>query len=84
EQSRRDIVEQFDVAPEQVTLVHNGIDTALFRPLADIEQRPFRIMTTASADQPLKGLRFLLEAVAELRQTFPQLELLVVGRLKEE
>ncbi|PCO06524.1 glycosyltransferase family 1 protein [Microbulbifer flavimaris] len=83
EQSRRDIVEQFDVAPEQVTLVHNGIDTALFRPLADIEQRPFRIMTTASADQPLKGLRFLLEAVAELRQTFPQLELLVVGRLKE-
>lgn len=83
EQSHRDIVQQFGVEPEQITLVHNGIDTALFRPIADIESRPFRIMTTASADQPLKGLRFLLEAVAELRQHFPQLELLVVGRLQE-
>ncbi|AOS98375.1 GDP-mannose-dependent alpha-(1-2)-phosphatidylinositol mannosyltransferase [Microbulbifer aggregans] len=83
EQSRRDIVDQFGVNTDRITLVHNGIDTALFRPRPDIAQRPFRIMTTASADQPLKGLRFLLDAVAQLRESFPQLELLVVGRLQE-
>ncbi|WP_237065474.1 glycosyltransferase family 4 protein [Microbulbifer guangxiensis] len=83
EQSRRDIVEQFGVRPERISLVHNGIDTTLFRPRPDIEPRPFRIMTTASADQPLKGLRFLLEAVAGLRKEIPGVELLVVGSLQE-
>ncbi|GAA5525380.1 phosphatidyl-myo-inositol mannosyltransferase [Microbulbifer aestuariivivens] len=83
EQSRRDIVQQFGVAPERITLVHNGIDTTIFCPRPEIEKQPFRIMTTASADQPLKGLRFLLEAVAQLRDVFPQLELLVVGRLNQ-
>ncbi|MCW8128177.1 glycosyltransferase family 4 protein [Microbulbifer halophilus] len=82
-QSRRDIVEQFGVAPEQVELVYNGIDTEVFRPQPHIRRRPMRIMTTASADQPLKGLRFLLQALASLRPRYPDLELLVVGRLEE-
>jgi glycosyltransferase involved in cell wall biosynthesis len=43
---------------------------------------PFRLMCTASADQPLKGLKFLLKAVAQLRTRYPQLSLLVVGKPK--
>lgn len=82
-QSERDIVEQFGVTPEQIELVYNGIDTEVFRPQPRIRRRPLRLMTTASADQPLKGLRFLLQALAELRQRHPDLELLVVGRLQE-
>lgn len=82
-QSLNDIVAQFGVRPEQLKLIYNGIDTNIFMPQADVPQNPMRIMTTASADQPLKGLRFLLQAIALLKARYPQLELLVVGKLKE-
>ncbi|WP_444925455.1 glycosyltransferase family 4 protein [Microbulbifer sp. TRSA002] len=82
-QSERDIIEQFGVAPEQIHLIYNGIDTELFSPGAENKRLPLRIMTTASADQPLKGLRFLLQALAELRQEYENIELLVVGKLRE-
>ena len=82
-QSERDIVEQFGVAPDQIQLIYNGIDTGVFRPMPQVQRNPLRIMTTASADQPLKGLRFLLQALAQLRPQYPQLELLVVGSLQE-
>ena len=40
-------------------------------------------MTTASADVPLKGLSFLLEALAQARVERPDAHLVVIGRLKE-
>ena len=40
---------------------------------------PF-LMATASADAPLKGLRYLLRSYARLLEDYPQLELLVVGQ----
>ncbi|WP_105104373.1 glycosyltransferase family 4 protein [Microbulbifer pacificus] len=82
-QSLNDIVEQFGVAPSQLKLIYNGIDTGIFSPQPQIAVNPFQIMTTASADQPLKGLRFLLQAMALLRGRFPRLQLLVVGKLKQ-
>lgn len=78
--SRRDIARDFGRPPEQVDVVYNGIDTAVFRPLAGVEREPLRIMATASADAPLKGLRYLLLAFAELRQHHAGLELLLVSR----
>lgn len=80
--SRRDIAEAFTVEEQGISLVYNGIDTEVFAPGPDVPRIPYRIMTTASADQPLKGLRFLLEAVAKLRHRYPELSLLVVGKLK--
>lgn len=81
--SERDIVEQFGVAPRQIELIYNGIDTEIFKPQPHIQRRPLRLVTAASADQPLKGLRFLLRAVADLRRRHPGLELLVIGRLQK-
>lgn len=81
--SRADIAAAFDLPAARIQLIHNGIDTATFQPREHIDRIPFRVMTTASADQPLKGLRYLLEAIAALKPRYPQLELLVVGKLKE-
>jgi len=79
--SRRDIVEQMGLAPRRVAVVPIGTDTGLFRPPPDRRRRraPGRVMTTASADVPMKGLVYLLEALAKLRTEQPEAHLVVVG-----
>lgn len=84
ESSRRDVQRAFDLDPARVHVVYNGIDTETFRPLEGVERRPCRIMATASADQPLKGLLYLLRAVAALSETHRDIELVVLGKLKED
>lgn len=84
EVSRGDIANAFGVDKQKISLVYNGIDTQEFAPVAGIERKPYRLMTTASADQPLKGLRYLLEAIGSLKSEYPELSLLVVGKLKED
>ncbi len=82
--SRRDIVEQMGVDGSRVAVVPIGADTDLFRPLAAGRRGrvPGRVMTTASADVPLKGLSYLLEAVAKLRTEQPEAHLVVVGEMR--
>lgn len=80
EQSRQDIAADFGLPVDKIDLVYNGIDTAVFRPHAEIHRRSNRLMATASADAPLKGLRYLLKAYASLLDRYPDLELLVVGK----
>ena len=78
--SRQDIARDFGLQPAGISLVHNGIDTEVFRPMPEIERNPLRIMATCSADAPLKGLRYLLRAYAQLLKTWPDLELLLVSK----
>jgi glycosyltransferase involved in cell wall biosynthesis len=80
--SRRDIALDFGRSEDAIEVIHNGIDTDLFRPLPEIERRPGRIMVTVSADAPLKGMRYLLQALASLVDRHPDLELLAVSRLE--
>lgn len=82
--SARDVAGAFNLDQTQIHVIHNGIDTETFAPRADLERVPFRIMATASADQPLKGLRYLLEAVAMLAGQYPGVHLVVIGKLKED
>jgi glycosyltransferase involved in cell wall biosynthesis len=82
--SKRDIVEQYGVRPEQLVVVPIGADHTHFRPRPEIARVPGRIMTTASADVPFKGLLPLVEAVAKLRTERPEAHLVVVGRLRNE
>ena len=83
ESSRADIVEQMGVAPERLSVVAVGVDHTRFRPLPHIERVPGRLMTTASADVPLKGLVPLLEALAKVR-TERHAELVVIGKPRPE
>ena len=79
EQGRDDSVREFGIPRGKISVIHNGVDSELFRPLPEIAKRPGRIITTASADVPSKGLVFLIEAVAKLN-TEREVELVVVGK----
>ena len=67
ESSSDDIVAEYGVARPRVHVVPVGVDTDLFRPIPGVARIPGRLITTASADVAMKGLRYLLEAVAKLR-----------------
>ncbi len=84
QQSQQDIAQAFGRPLEKITLIPNGIDTEIFKPLQDVERKTWRLITTASSDQPLKGLSVLLNALAQLRAEFPLLRLLVIGKLKPD
>jgi glycosyltransferase involved in cell wall biosynthesis len=77
--SKADIAAQMGVRRSQLAVVPVGVDHTLFRPLPGVARRPGRIMTTASADVPMKGLVPLLEALAKLR-TEHDADLVVVGK----
>lgn len=83
EAARGDVTREFHVSPHRIEVVHNGVDTELFRPSQEVTRVPGRIVTTASADVPLKGLLFLLEALAKLRTEADDAHLVVVGRAAE-
>ena len=75
-----DIGREFGIPENRFTVVPNGIDTESFHPLAGVERRPGRIMVTASADTPLKGLKYLLHAMAALAPAHQDLHLVVIGQ----
>jgi len=79
---RHDISSAFGIDAEKIHVIGNGIDTDLFQPAPDVAKNPRRIITTASSDQPLKGQKFLLQALALLKQQFPDVSLTVIGALK--
>jgi glycosyltransferase involved in cell wall biosynthesis len=77
-----DIERDHGVAASKLNVVPVGVDQDIFRPLPGVERIPGRLITTASADVTMKGLRYLLEAVAKLR-TERHIELVVIGKPKE-
>jgi glycosyltransferase involved in cell wall biosynthesis len=81
ENSIKDIHADMGVALDRMRLVPVGVDMDLFKPLDGTARRPGHLITTASADVALKGLQYLLEAVAKLR-TERSIHLTVIGRAK--
>ncbi|WP_329121108.1 glycosyltransferase family 4 protein [Streptomyces sp. NBC_01353] len=82
--SRQEIVEHLGVRDERIRVVHIGADTDLWSPDRSVAEIPGRIVTTSSADVPLKGLIHLVEALAKLRTENPAAHLVVVGRRAED
>ena len=82
--SKQDVVEEFLVNPENVEVILNGIDIETFKPDSDSEVVENRIVTTASADIPLKGLRFLINALPRVLKDFPETHLMVIGKSPNE
>lgn len=74
----RDAVAELGVDQRRIKVAHNGVDTDLFKPLPEIDRVPGRVITTTSADVALKGLVYLIEALAKLR-TERDAHLVVIG-----
>ncbi|MFF0103607.1 glycosyltransferase family 4 protein [Streptomyces hirsutus] len=77
--SRDEIIGHLGVRQDRIHVVHIGADTDLFSPDPSVPVVPGRIVTTSSADVPLKGLVFLVEALAKVRVEQPEAHLVVVG-----
>jgi glycosyltransferase involved in cell wall biosynthesis len=82
ENSFRDIVRDHRVDPARMAVVPVGVDPDVFRPLSEVAPVPGRLITTASADVTMKGLRYLLEALAKLRTERDDVHLVVIGKRK--
>ncbi|RPF33103.1 glycosyltransferase family 4 protein [Streptomyces sp. TLI_185] len=82
--SRAEIVDHLGVREDRIHVVHIGADTNLFSPNPSVPVVPGRIVTTSSADVPLKGLVFLVEALAKVRTEHPDAHLVVVGKRPTE
>jgi glycosyltransferase involved in cell wall biosynthesis len=76
--AKRDIGSEFHIPPHRFRVVPNGINLDLFHPMPEIKRENNRLIVTTSADTPLKGLHFLLQAVAEVSKTHP-IKLNVIG-----
>ena len=79
ENSITDINKDMGVSRERMRLVPVGVDPDLFKPQPHIARQPGRLITTASADVALKGLSYLLEAMAVLRKD-RDIRLTIIGK----
>jgi glycosyltransferase involved in cell wall biosynthesis len=79
EMAKQHIVETFGVPESKLKVIYNGIDTQLFSPSAEMKREENTILMVMSRDTIVKGLKYLLEALAELRKRY-DLKLVVVGR----
>ncbi|MFD0814195.1 glycosyltransferase family 4 protein [Amycolatopsis umgeniensis] len=77
--SREAITREMRVPHHRIRVVPLAADTRVFHPRPEIARVPGRVVTTASADEPLKGLDMLLTAWAKIDG-----ELVVVGKPKPD
>ena len=82
--SKKDIVDDFKVADKNISVINNGLDTTIFRLIEkDNFNNNYQLITTASADVPLKGLDYTLYSLANLKKTYPEISLNIIGKLKQ-
>ena len=79
ENSITDINKDMGVSRDRMRLVPVGVDPDPFKPQPHIAREPGRLITTASADVALKGLSYLLEAMALLRKD-RDIRLTIIGK----
>ena len=78
-----DIKDEFRVDKNKMERVMNGIDLNVFYPDSKIKKIPFKLVTVASADVPLKGLDYLLKALSDLAEVYSDISLSIIGEQKK-
>ncbi len=77
--SYREIIEAFKLPRESLRVIYDGVDNSVFTRPPGVRSLENRLLTVNSGDTPLKGLKFLLEAVAHLRKE-RDIQLVIVGK----
>ena len=80
--TKKDIAKEFSLDENRFHVVHNGINNEYFYPVQNGSRPENSIIVTNSADTPLKGLRYLLEAVSQIRKK-QSVKLTVIGEPKK-
>jgi glycosyltransferase involved in cell wall biosynthesis len=75
--------EHYGLDPDPVRIAFNGIDHGVFHPDPTVAREPGLIVTTASADAPIKGLDVLIDALARIAAARPQARLHIIGSLRD-
>ena len=77
--SKEDIQAEFKIEEDSIEMIWNGIDIDTFKVRDDKKIIENRIVTTASADIPLKGLKYLIASLPSIIKEFPLTHLKVIG-----
>jgi glycosyltransferase involved in cell wall biosynthesis len=64
--SARALERDFGVSPQRLRMVANGVDTELFRPDDGVTRDPAMLLCVGRASDPNKGVRTLIEALAQV------------------
>ncbi|MDW5562360.1 MAG: glycosyltransferase family 4 protein [Methanomassiliicoccus sp.] len=73
---------ELGIPEEKIAVIHNGIDTGLFRPASPREES--EQLLWIGRYTPGKGVRYLIDAFAQLKKDNPRLSLLMVGKGPEK
>lgn len=77
--SYRQIIDIFKLPKDSLRVIYDGVDSSVFTRVTEIRRSENRLLVINSGDTPLKGLKYLLEAVAALRSE-RKIELVIVGK----
>jgi glycosyltransferase involved in cell wall biosynthesis len=86
--TKRSLVDRLGIAPERITVVHHGIDHDRFRPLTGVDGAREahgllggrRYLIYVGSEDPRKCVDRLIRALARVRRTLPDVELIKAGR----
>jgi glycosyltransferase involved in cell wall biosynthesis len=79
--SRKEVIDYFNVNPEKVTAIHNGLNHNLFRPVETPSPFPFDYILFVGSEQPRKNFKTLLESFKILKEKneFANVKLVKIG-----
>ena len=77
--SYREIIDTFKLPEDSLRVIYDGVDSSTFTQVPGISRLENRLLVINSGDTPLKGLKYLLEAVAALRSE-RKIELTIIGK----
>jgi glycosyltransferase involved in cell wall biosynthesis len=80
--AKKDIAEEFSIELSRFRVIPNGVNVEYFYPVPNPVRPDNSLIVTNSADIPLKGLRYLLEAVAQIKDK-RHVQLTVIGEPKK-
>jgi glycosyltransferase involved in cell wall biosynthesis len=81
--SRASVQRAFALRDEQITTIHDGVDTEVFHPLG-LQRRSNGILYNGNSDDRNKGARYLIEAAALLRDRGVDFHITFVDRPNAE